>query len=87
MDRPWFDTTTGLLKIDEYVSSMPSYTQIIADGMVTDEEFAEQSQRVTKLLHDLEARLSPEAKALATDALCEMSVLHTLHLQRLQMHP
>jgi hypothetical protein len=39
---------------------------------------------VVSLLQQLEAVLSPEAKAIATDALCELAVLNALQGKRLQ---
>jgi hypothetical protein len=77
-DKPWFDPQTGLLLLDEYVAEMPSYQKIMADGVVSDEELTQEAQRVTTLLKQLEAALSPQVKALATEALCELAVLHSL---------
>src|SRR5215211_5108037 len=78
MDRPWFDSETGTLMLDEYVVEMDSYRRIV------DDELAEQTQRVTSLLQQLEGMLSPEAKAIATEALGELTVLHALQVKRLQ---
>lgn len=78
MDKPWFDPQTGMLLLDEYVSAMPSFRAVMADGLVTDAEMAEQAQRTVALLRQLEALLSPEAKALATEALCQLAVLYAL---------
>jgi len=62
----------------KYVAEMPSFQKIMEAGIVTDEELAAQTLRVAALLRDLEAALPPDAKALATDALCELAVLHSL---------
>ena len=77
-DKPWFDPQTGFLLLDEYVAEMPSYKKIMAHGVVTDEELTEEARRVTALLKRLEAALPPEVKALATETLCELAVLHSL---------
>lgn len=84
MDRPWFDLDTGVLLLDDYVAGMESYQRIVADEIITDAELVEQSQMVVSLLRRLEEALSPEAKAIATDALCELTVLNALQTKRLQ---
>ena len=84
MDRPWFDQDTGALMLDEYVLEMDSYRRIVEDELITDAELVEQTQRVASLLQRLEEVLSPEAKALATEALCELTVLNALQVKRLQ---
>ena len=84
MDRPWFDQDTGTLLLDEYVLERDSYKRIVEDGLITDAELVEQTQRVASLLQRLEEVLSPEAKSLATEVLCELAVLNALQVKRLQ---
>ena len=84
MDKPWFDPQTGTLMLDEYVAELDSYRRILEDGTITDDELAEQTQRVTSLLQQLEGSLSPEVKAIATVALGELTVLNALQVKRLQ---
>ena len=84
MDKPWFDRETGILMLDEYVVGMDSYRRIVEDETITDAELGEQTQRVTSLLRQLEETLSPEAKAIATEALGELAVLNALQVKRLQ---
>ncbi len=84
MDKPWFDQETGTLLLDEYVVEMDSYRRIVEDEAITDAELEEQTRRVTSLLRRLEETLSPEAKALATEALSELAVLSALQVKRLQ---
>ena len=81
MDKPWFDES-GLLLLDDYVMSSASYQRVTEDHAVDDEEIAAQAQRVGELLKQLEGMLSPEAKAVATDALSELSVLSLLQAKR-----
>jgi hypothetical protein len=83
MDRPWFDSAGNIL-FDEYVVNRPSFQRIIQDAVVTDDEIAEQSRKVVDLLRNLEQLLSSDAKAVATDALCELAVLNALQLKRLE---
>ena len=84
MDKPWFDPQTGTLMLDEYVAEIDSYRRIVEDEVITDAELVEQTQRVASLLQRLEETLSPEAKSLATEALCELAVLNALQVKRLQ---
>ena len=84
MDRPWFDEQTGTLLLDDYAVEMDSYRRIVEDDTITDAELLAQAQRVMSLLQQLEDVLSPEAKALATEALSEPAVLSALQVKRLQ---
>lgn len=84
MDRPWFDEQTGTLLLDDYAVEMDSYRRIVEDETITDVELFDQTQRVVSLLQQLEEVLSPEAKALATEALSELAVLSALQVKRLQ---
>jgi len=79
MDKPWFDAETGILLLDEYVVESPSFIKIMEDGIVTPGEVMEQSMRVVELLRDLESRLDPATKELATQVLGELSVLYTVN--------
>jgi hypothetical protein len=84
MDRPWFDEQTGTFLLDDYAVEMDSYRRIVQDETITDAELLDQTQRVMSLLQQLEEVLSPEAKALATEALSELAVLSALQVKRLQ---
>jgi len=57
---------------------------MVEDESMTDAELLDQTQRVISLLQQLEEELSPEAKALATEALSELAVLSALQVKRLQ---
>lgn len=81
MDKPWFDES-GMLLLDDYVMQSASYQRVNDDHQVEDEEIAAQAQRVAELLKQLEGLLSPEAKAVATDALSELAVLSLLQAKR-----
>ena len=83
-EKPWFDQETGTLLLDEYVAELDSYRRIVEDETITDAELVEQTQRVTSLLQQLEGSLSPEVKAIATEALGELTVLNALQVKRLQ---
>jgi flagellin-specific chaperone FliS len=83
-DKPWFDQESGTLMLDEYIVEMDSYRRIVEDETISDDELVEQTQRVASLLRKLEETLSPEAKAIATEALGELAVLNALQVKRLQ---
>jgi hypothetical protein len=78
MSQPWFNAETGTLLLDEYVAQRPSFRKVMEDSVVTDEEVTEQAHRVLSLLRKLEEMLTPEARSVATDALCELAVLYAL---------
>ena len=87
MNKPWFDPKTGCLLLDEYASHSPSFRTILADGVVTDRELAEQGQRVVTLLQSLEQRLPPDLHDLATETLTELAVLYAIKAQHDAHHP
>jgi hypothetical protein len=84
VDRPWFDQETDVLLIDEYIVEMDSFKRVVQDGKITDTELLEQTLRVVTLLRKLEEALTPEAKALTTEAFGEMAVLNALQALRLE---
>jgi hypothetical protein len=76
--QPWFDTTTGVLLLDDYVATRPSFQRVVADDRVTDDELKNQAGHVVSLLQKAESLLSPEARQAVTEALCELAVLYEL---------
>lgn len=78
MSSPWFDERTDILLFDEYVSQSPSFQNVMADGVVTDQELHNQVHKVVEVLKELEFKLSPELKPLVTSLLTELAVLHVL---------
>lgn len=82
MSKPWFDPKNGALLLNDYIVEMESFKHIMADNMITDNEIAQQSQRVMELLRRLEGALPAQTKDLATDAICELGVLSLLQHRR-----
>ena len=78
MSKPWFDPDTGMLMLDEYVSEMPSFRRILADDVVSEQEYQDHAEQTVSLLRRLEKQLPDDTKALATEALCELAVLYAL---------
>jgi len=80
----------GILDIDEMIAQEPSFQNIMADGIVTEEELCRQSQRVMDLLHEAERRFSNEdqlfIKKLLTEANVLSAIYHFYELQNLNSH-
>lgn len=70
-----FFDKTGSLNLDELIMEQPSFQQIMADGIVTEAELEEQSQRVKNLLKAMEQSLSPDQIDQVRELLAEISVL------------
>lgn len=70
-----FFDKTGSLNLDELIMEQPSFQQIMADGIVTEAELEEQSQRVRNLLKAMEQSLSPAQIDQVRELLAEISVL------------
>ena len=70
-----FFDESGTLNIDDLILQQPSFKKIMEDGVVTDEELAEQKERVIALLKKLEQKLTPEQIDLVRELLAEISVL------------
>ena len=65
----------GNLNIEDIVVNQPSFKHIIEDGIITEEEIVEQSQRVVAKIKEIEAIATPEVKEKMRQLLAEMSVL------------
>lgn len=55
-----FFNEKGILNIDELIMNNASFKKIMEDGIVTEEEIKEQSDKVVALLHDMEKKYSEE---------------------------
>lgn len=69
----------GILCIDEAVVSQPTFKKIMEDGVVTEEELAEQSQRVAELFRKVESQCSLEELETIKSLLVETGVLHAIY--------
>ena len=83
----WFDDKAEHPVIQERVQKLESFTQAMADGVVSSQELEAQSERLTAAMKALEGHLSDEAHAQVTTVLVELSaynvmrVLHELQAQ------
>lgn len=74
-----FFDENGILDVDELIINHPSYQKIMEDGIVTDEELAEQSDKVIALLHDIESKYSEEQITEIKNLMAEINVLHSVY--------
>ena len=87
----WFDDKAEHPLIQEQVSKLESFTNALADGVVTKQELAAQEARLVEAMKALEGVLSDEQHAAATTTMVEltaynvMRLLHELHAERARM--
>lgn len=70
----FFDELGGL-NIDDLILQQPSFQKIMEDGIVTEEELAEQKERVIALLKKFEQNSTPEQIDQVREILAEICVL------------
>ena len=86
----WFDDAEHPL-IQEQVSKLASFTDALADGVVTKQELAGQEQRLVSAMKTLEPLLNDAQHAEVTRTLVEltaynvMRLLHELHAERARL--
>ena len=69
----------GILNIDEIVVNHASFKNIMEDGVVTEDEIQNQSDKVVAMLHDMEAKYSEEQLTEIKNLLVESSVLYAVY--------
>ena len=74
-----FFNKEGVLNIDEMVMNNESFKNIMEDGVVSDEEVKLQSDKVIRLLHEMESKYSEEQLAEIRELLVETSVLYAVY--------
>ena len=72
--KTFFDESGGL-NIDDLILQQPSFQKIMEDGIVTEEELAEQKDRVIAILKKLEQNSTSEQIDQVRELLAEISVL------------
>lgn len=70
----FFDEDNNL-NIEDLVYEQPSFLKIIEDGVVTEDELAEQSERVISRLKSFESKANAEQIEEVRNLLAEISVL------------
>lgn len=74
-----FFNEKGILNIDELIMNNASFKKIMEDGIVTEEEIKEQSDKVVALLHDMEKKYSEEQLNEIKELLVESGVLYAVY--------
>lgn len=74
-----FFNKEGILNIDEMVFSNASFKSIMEDGIITEEEVKNQSDKVVAMLHDMETICSEGQLEKIKDLLIESSVLYAVY--------
>jgi hypothetical protein len=87
----WFDEEAEHPAIQERVAQLQTFTDALADGMVTKQELVGQEQRLLAAMKNVEPNLNDELHAKVTDVLVEltayniMRLLHELQAERVRM--
>lgn len=69
----------GIIDIDEMIAQEPSFQNIMADGVVTDDELRQQSERVIALLHEAQQRFDDEDQLFIKRLFAETNVLSAIY--------
>ena len=69
----------GFLDIDEMIAEEPSFKNIMADGIVTDEELHKQTDTVIDLMREAEQRFSEEDQLFIKRLFAETNVLTAIY--------
>ena len=72
-----FFNESGSLNMDELIMERPSFQEIMADGVVTDEKIEAQGQRIKDLIQKMDSNFTPEQKEQIYELVAEFSVLLT----------
>ena len=74
-----FFNEEGILNIDEIVVNHASFKNIMEDGVVTEDEIQNQSDKVVAMLRDMESKYSEEQLTEIKNLLVESSVLYAVY--------
>lgn len=74
-----FFDKNGILDLDDLVLNQPAYKAIMNDGIVTEEELSEQTEKVLNMMHEAEKRFSEEDQLFIKQLLGETSVLSAVY--------
>jgi len=76
----WFDDKTAQPIFQEQLAKLESFTDALADGVVTKEELAGQEQRLVAAMKVLEPDLSDALHAKTTTLLVELTAYNLMRL-------
>lgn len=69
----------GLLRLDELVTENPTWKKIMADDIVSEEEVAEQGDKVINMIKGLEETLTEKQRHKLDQLIAEVGVLYSAH--------
>lgn len=69
----------GILNLDEMLVNNVSFKKIMEDGIVSEDEIKEQSDKVLAMLHAMETKYNLEELAEIKNLLMEVSVLYAVY--------
>ena len=72
-----FFNEQGMLNLDEAVMNQPTLKKIMDDGIVTEQEVKEQSERIISILKSMEKNYTEEQQREIKELLVETGVLFT----------
>ncbi len=76
----WLDEELDLPLIDEQVEKLESFTNAMADGVVTKDELEKQQETLLDAMRDVEGSLTDEQHAKVTRLLIELSAYNIMRL-------
>lgn len=76
-----FFDQNGMLDLDEIVADNASFKKIMEDGIVSEDEIKEQSDRVISKLKDMESKYDEKTLQEVRDLISEFSVLYAIYEQ------
>jgi hypothetical protein len=74
-----FFNEEGILNIDEMVVNNASFKKIMEDGVITEEEIKNQSDKVIAMFRDIDAKYSEEQLEEIKNLIVESSVLYAVY--------
>ena len=72
-----FFNEQGMLNLDEAVMNQPTFKKSMEDGIVTEQEVKEQSERIISILKSMEKNYTEEQQREIKELLVETGVLFT----------
>lgn len=76
-----FFDENGILDLDEMIAQNVSFKKIMEDGIVTEQELKEQSDKVINMLHHLEQTYTEAQLGEIKNLLVECGVLYAVYQQ------
>ncbi|MEZ5354925.1 MAG: hypothetical protein R2762_20000 [Bryobacteraceae bacterium] len=76
----WFDDDTDLPVIEEQIHKLESFTQAMADGIISRQELEAQQSSLVAVMKEVEGTLDDTQHAKVTQLLIELSAYNVMRL-------